>query len=325
MKLEISKSVSVVIPTFEGKELLEMYLPSLFRTLQTSARVSSYEVIVVDDASSDDTELFLQKKYPEVVFIKNDENSGFSKTSNRGLQRATCDLVLFLNNDMVLNDDFFDKTIPFFNQDDTFGVFSEIRDSEGIKKLEGQKLPVITRCKIHYADNVEASQCDISTTKSNPYSFYICGGNMLVSRKKMIELQGFNEIYSPFYFEDFDVSLRAWRNGWFCYYTAETFSKHCHSTTIKKKFSADYVQTIFIRNRLIFNCLQLSFCAALGMHTRVLLKIILYSIVPIKSQQTYKRAAISYLKMHRSIMRNKKLFYTNLNSIDSFLSCFENK
>ena len=154
------KSVSVVIPTFEGKELLENYLPSLIHTLQTSASVSSYEVIVVDDASTDDTELFLQKNYPEIVFIKNDENSGFSKTSNRGLRRATCDLVLFLNNDMVLNDDFFDKTIPFFNQENTFGVFSEIRDSEGIKKLEGRKLPNIKRCKIHYADGVEMPQCD---------------------------------------------------------------------------------------------------------------------------------------------------------------------
>ena len=148
---------------------------------------------------------------------------------------------------------------------------------------------------------------------------------MLVSRKKMIELQGFNEIYSPFYFEDFDVSLRAWRKGLVCYYTEETFCKHCHSLTIKKKFTPDYVQIIFIRNKLIFNYLHLSSCVAFAMHIRVLLKIMLYSIVPIKSQQTYRRAAISYLKMHRSIMRNKKLFYTNLNSIDSFLSCFENK
>lgn len=317
------KSVSVVIPTFEGKELLENYLPSLIHTLQTSASVSSYEVIVVDDASTDDTELFLQKNYSEIVFIKNDENSGFSKTSNRGLRRATCDLVLFLNNDMVLNDDFFDKTIPFFNQENTFGVFSEIRDSEGVKKLEGRKLPVITRCKIHYADNVEASQCDISTTKSNPYSFYICGGNMLVSRKKMIELQGFNEIYSPFYFEDFDVSLRAWRKGWICYYTEETFCKHCHSLTIKKKFTPDYVRTIFIRNKLIFNYLQLSSRAAFAMHIRVLLKIMLYSIVPIKSQQTYRRAAIAYMKLHHCICENKKSLYANLNSLESFLYRFD--
>lgn len=273
-----------------------------------------YETIVVDDASTDGTDVFLTENYPEVIYLKNTENMGFSKTSNRGLHQAKHELVLFLNNDMVLNDDFFEKTIPYFDQEDTFGVFSEIRDSLGEKKLEGQKAPKCKKHRIHYEDNRETK---------GPFTFYLCGGNALVSREKMLKLQGFNEIFSPFYFEDFDVSLRAWRKGWKCYYTEDTFCKHCHSQTINSNFSKEYVQSIFLRNRFIFNDLHKSSSECLRLRAQAFLKIILYTIIPTKSHRVVKQAAIAYVKMLKQVRENKKALYSGLLPLQSVIQRFE--
>lgn len=308
------KNISVVIPSFNGKELLEQYLPSLLETLRNSRQVPQYETIVVDDASTDGTDVFLTENYPEVIYLKNTENMGFSKTSNRGLHQAKHELVLFLNNDMVLNDDFFEKTIPYFDQEDTFGVFSEIRDSLGEKKLEGQKAPKCKKHRIHYEDNRETK---------GPFTFYLCGGNALVSREKMLKLQGFNEIFSPFYFEDFDVSLRAWRKGWKCYYTEDTFCKHCHSQTINSNFSKEYVQGIFLRNRFIFNDLHKSSNECLRLRVQAFLKIILYTIIPTKSHRVVKQAAIAYVKMLKQVRENKKALYSGLLPLQSVIQRFE--
>ncbi len=284
------------------------------KTLKECELILQYETIVVDDASTDGTDAFLAENYPEVIYLKNTENMGFSKTSNRGLHQAKHELVLFLNNDMVLNDDFFEKTIPYFDQKDTFGVFSEIRDSLGEKKLEGQKTPKCKKHRIHYEDNKETK---------GPFTFYLCGGNALVSREKMVELQGFNEIFSPFYFEDFDVSLRAWRKGWKCYYTEETFCKHCHSQTINNKFSKEYVQSIFLRNRFIFNDLHKSSSECLRLRSQAFLKIILYTIIPTKSHRVVKQAAIAYVKMLKQVRENKKALYSGLLPLQSVIQHFE--
>ena len=314
MSMGTKRNVSVVIPSFNGKALLEKYLPCLLETLKNSQQVAQYETIIVDDASTDGTDVFLTENYPEVIYLKNTKNMGFSKTSNRGLHQAKHELVLFLNNDMVLNDDFFEKTIPYFDQEDTFGVFSEIRDSLGEKKLEGQKTPKCKKHKIHYKDNRETK---------GPFTFYLCGGNALVSREKMLKLQGFNEIFSPFYFEDFDVSLRAWRKGWKSYYTEDTFCKHCHSQTINSNFSKEYVQGIFLRNRFIFNDLHKSSSECLRLRAQAFLKIILYTIRPTKNHRVVKQAAIAYVKMLKQVRENKEALYSGLLPLQSVIQRFK--
>lgn len=312
--IEKKRSVSVIIPSFDGKTLLEKYLPSLMETLKNSQLISQYEIIVVDDASTDGTETFLAENYPKVICLKNEKNMGFSKTSNRGLWQAQYELVLFLNNDMVLNHDFFEKTIPYFDQKNTFGVFSEIRDSLGEKKLEGQKMPKYKRHKIHYEDN--------RNTKGK-LSFYLCGGNALVNRRRMLELKGFNEIFSPFYFEDFDVSLRAWRKGWKCYYTEETFCKHCHSQTINNKFTKEYVQSIFLRNRFIFNDIHTTSGECFRLRAQAFLQVALYTLIPTKSHRTVKQAALAYIKMLKYVRENKEALYTGLLPLQSVIQRFQ--
>jgi GT2 family glycosyltransferase len=90
------------------------------------------------------------------------------------------------------------------------------------------------------------------------FTFYICGGNAIVDREKMLGLQGFLDIYHPFYMEDVDLSLRAWLSGWKLYFNPEAKCYHKHSATINKYYSKDFVNLISKRNRLILSYLYLT-------------------------------------------------------------------
>ena len=93
-------SVSVVIPNFNGRQLLERYLPAVEIALRHPS-VSASEIIVSDDCSTDDSVAFLHKNYPNVIVIESARNEGFAPASNRGIARATMDYVLMLP-DMLL-------------------------------------------------------------------------------------------------------------------------------------------------------------------------------------------------------------------------------
>ncbi len=290
-------NISVVIPTFNGETLLSMYLPPLIETLKNSPSINEYEIIVVDDASEDNTVGFLTKEYPFVIILKNEKNSGFSKTINKGIFAAKCNLVLLLNNDMVVASDFFEKTIPFFEKEDTFGIFSQIRDTNGEKVIEGNKLPIFKHGKLHYQDDLNSA---------SGYSLYLCGGNTLIDREKIREIEGFNELFSPFYFEDFDLSIVAWKKGWKCYYTDQTFCKHCHSITIKKHFTQEYVQHIFLRNKLLFNYLHSGKIDSLRLFMGIFCKMILSILFPSKSKRTFRKSAQAFFCIYPQAHEKKR-------------------
>lgn len=94
--------LSIIIPSFNTKTLLDRCL----RSTQESLRDSSlnYEIIVVDNASTDGTIELLKTKYPRVIKIFNKTNVGYGKGNNQGIQKATGKYILLLNSDIqVLN------------------------------------------------------------------------------------------------------------------------------------------------------------------------------------------------------------------------------
>ena len=236
------KSVSIVIPNFNGKRLLERYLPFVEQACQHATMLTAWEIIIVDDASTDDSVTFIKTHYPHIRLIRNEQNSGFSITANHGIQAATMQLVLMLNNDIQLPARFFDKTIPYFDREDTFGVYSTLKDTTGTIVLEGRKLPLVHHDKLSYTDDKSSAE---------GVSLYLCGGNALIDRQKLLALHGYDEIYSPFYCEDMDLSLRAWHHGWTSWYTNSTVCIHQHSATINNQYTPQTVKRIFVRNRLI--------------------------------------------------------------------------
>ena len=71
-------------------------------------------------------------------------------------------------------------------------------------------------------------------------------------RRKLLELGGFEPLMSPFYWEDVELSYRAWKRGWCILYEPESIVYHDASTTIKKSFKKIKITRIDIRNRFLF-------------------------------------------------------------------------
>ncbi|OGH18869.1 MAG: hypothetical protein A3F31_04815 [Candidatus Levybacteria bacterium RIFCSPHIGHO2_12_FULL_38_12] len=97
-------TLSIIIVTFNTKDLTIQCLDSLFKYYKKEIEDNKFEVIVVDNNSSDATVGFFKKIYKKILVIENSENVGFGKGNNIGSKKANGEFLLFLNSDAVIND-----------------------------------------------------------------------------------------------------------------------------------------------------------------------------------------------------------------------------
>lgn len=92
------KNTAIVILNWNGKELLEQFLP---KVIQYSGDA---RIIVADNASTDDSISFLQKNFPEIEIIENESNGGFAKGYNDALKKIDAEFFVLLNSDVEVSD-----------------------------------------------------------------------------------------------------------------------------------------------------------------------------------------------------------------------------
>lgn len=248
-----ANGISVVIPNYNGTSLLKVTLPTVLDALEFSQL--PYEIIVSDDCSTDDSVDYLQNNFPYIKLIKNKQNKGFSPTINQGIFAAVYDIILLLNSDVKLTTRYFESLLVYFNDPETFGVMGRIvgwndeiiQDAAKYPKFEGAKIK--TSGNYYYAD---------AKSTDRLFSMYLSGANALVSREKIVALGGFDELYAPFYVEDFDLSLRAWRLGWKCFYEHNAICRHQVSVSIKAKSKKNFINYIYYRNKMYLHAMHLS-------------------------------------------------------------------
>jgi GT2 family glycosyltransferase len=247
----MKKSLSVIIPNYNGKHLLESYLPSVLEALNNTG--VSFELIIVDDASKDDSISFIKSTYPQVTLLVNSGNRGFSYTCNQGIAIARYDLTLLLNSDVRLSPDYFEKQWTYFQRDDTFGVMGRIMSADGTKIEDAARILFYKGCRV----KANRFYYSTDTDDQDVYTAYLSGANALIDTKKLKMLQGFDEIYSPFSSEDSDLSLRAWLAGWKCYYEHQSICYHQVSGSTRTQIKSAFIKTIYYRNRFIFHAIHL--------------------------------------------------------------------
>ena len=247
----MKRSISIVIPNYNGRHLLEQNLPSVIAALENSG--TEYEIILVDDYSVDDSIQFTRQNFPQIQIISSPSNGGFSVACNKGITVSKNELTFLLNTDIQLLPDYFESQFKYFDDPATFGVMGKvigfkdgsIHDTARYISRSGFKLKANNF--FHLQD--ENFWCPTA---------YLSGANALVDTQKLKALGGFDEIFSPFYYEDFDLGLRAWRVGWKCYYQPQSQCLHDHSSTTKNIRTRKWVKAIFFRNRLIVHAIHLN-------------------------------------------------------------------
>ncbi|MEO7263884.1 MAG: glycosyltransferase [Ferruginibacter sp.] len=245
--------ISVIIPNYNGLQLLPQIIPPLLHVLVNAG--VEYEIIVSDDCSTDESVKYLKANFPEIIILENKVNSGFSPTINKGIFLAKLPLLMLLNSDVKLEPGYFNPLFHYFENKDCFGVMGRIIGWNDDVIQDAAKYPGFHGAKIKTTGNyfpLEIKNDDMLL------SMYLSGANALVSREKILELKGFDELFAPFYIEDYELSLRAWRLGWTCYYEHTAICRHKLSSSIKSKSRKAAVQTIYYRNKMILHAIHLS-------------------------------------------------------------------
>jgi GT2 family glycosyltransferase len=245
------KSISVVIPNYNGRHLLEQNLPSVYEALKNAK--TDFEIIITDDCSTDSSVAFIKQHYPLVRLVVNDKNQGFSVSCNKGIALAGKELTLLLNTDIELNKDFFKSQFKYFDLPDTFGVMSKIIGAQNNEVQDTARFFKHSGFKIKANNFFHVKDEHFLTPTA-----YLSGANALIDTKKLKDIGGFDEIFSPFYCEDFELGIRAWRLGWTCYYDPKSYCIHDHSSTTKNYRTRNWVKAIFFRNRLLVHAIHLS-------------------------------------------------------------------
>lgn len=216
------KSVSIIIPNFNGKNLLEKNLPSVIKAIENHNL--NDEIIIVDNGSSDGSVEFLKKNYPYVKIIELKENLGFGKACNIGVMESKNDIVILLNNDVYVSENFIAPLLKHFEDKNVFAVSSLSFGNDNKRKIKPDRAIEIEYC---------------------------CAGYTAYDKEKFLYLGGFDPIYSPFYCEDRDLGYRAKRHKWKNLIEPESIVYHEGERT-SKKMNKKFVEYIKFRNRVIF-------------------------------------------------------------------------
>ncbi len=238
-------AASVVIPNWNGQDLLDRYLPSVIAALDGNGR---NEIIVVDNGSTDGSVELLRRKYPQVRVLALGANLGFGGACNAGVRAAKNEVVVLLNNDMRVERDFLGPLLSAFTDERVFAVSCQIYFSDPQKRREETGLTqgwwAGGRLRVRH-------RIDDKVDRLFP-CFYGGGGSCAFDRSKFLELGGFDPLLAPFYLEDTDLGYMAWKRGWKVMYQPASRVHHEHRGTIGKRYTPSEIQAVLHKNFILF-------------------------------------------------------------------------
>jgi len=243
------RSVTILIVNWDGKHLLQECLPSVIEAITCDG--GNHEILVVDNGSTDGSVEFIRKNFAQVRVVELDRNYGFTGGNNRGVDEARTDIVVFLNNDMIVDHGFLRPLLNGFSDPAVFAVTSQIFFADSTRRREETGK---TRARFErgflYLWHDEIRPEDVNR-ESLPV-FWAGGGSCAIDRSKFLAIGGLDALYRPFYVEDTDLSYQAWKRGWKCLLAPASRVLHKHRSTSKAKFGNRFVDNTIRKNQFLF-------------------------------------------------------------------------
>lgn len=238
-----SPLVSVIVPSVDGRDLLADCLAGLRAQVFSRDR---FEVIVVDNGSTDGTSAWLAAEYPEVVAVLLGENLGFAEGSNRGAEAARGELLVFLNNDAVPEPRFLEELVRSATGPERPDcVAARILDRDGdAVEFGGASVNVFGLGSQH-----SSWQRRFSEAKDGEALPFACGGAMLVRAEVFRRVGGFDRDYFAYY-EDVDLGWRLWLSGHRVVYSPAAEVRHRRHAT-GERFPDSWRHFHWYRNALL--------------------------------------------------------------------------
>ena len=234
--------ITLIITNWNGSSLLRECLPSVLEAVKFD-RHHSYEIMVIDDCSTDNSLKILSDEFPEVRPEKTPQNLGFQEANNYAVNLADSKIVMPMNNDIKLDQKALHYLIQHFENKDTFAVSGKIFAFDKTTFLYGNRGGYFQKGHFHL---YEKPQDDDSQT------LFACGGAFMVNRQKYLDLGGFDAMYHPLYYEEIDLSYRALKRGWKIYYEPKSIAYHKVQATITRQEKQHQISLISARNNYLF-------------------------------------------------------------------------
>lgn len=278
--------VTIVIPNFNGAALLQKNIPSVLKAMH--AYSGETLLIVVDDGSQDNSLQVLQDQFPQVNVVIHAQNKGFAEAIHSGVNAAETELLFLLNSDVEVEEQLLAPLVRYFDDANTFSVNPLIYDEQGVVKRHSWNLRQFKGGTLKLVNWRLDEALKLRAAGEKLPSAYAHGGSFMVRKSMFNALQGFHPIFKPFYSEDYDLGLRAWRRGWVSYFEPSAHIVHQSVGSIRSNVKMNHIKTIRRRNRYILEWMHLSasqlwFCAIPASLIQLLGELLLLDKVNLKA------------------------------------------
>ncbi len=313
-------SISIIIVNFNTEDLLRDCLMSIYE--KTSG--ISYEIFVVDNASSDGSCAMVQSEFPKVNLIRNSENKGFAAANNQAIPLAKGEYIVLLNSDTVLLNNAFKIMYDFMEGHNGVGICGpqllnkdhsiqkSIAEFPSIKKIIGSYITSVNSIKPFYGFNQFEPRFYDYTKQKKIVGGALTGACLMIRRSLFKEFGFLDEQYF-FYLEEADWSLSVIKKGWEIWIVPEAKVVHYLMASVKQNRDTELemkVKTRQVKSLIYFYRKHYGQCNA------ALLKIVLLSFF---SANVFRRV-IEYYFIGRG-KRQEMLFKMKL-SCKMLLSLF---
>jgi len=221
--------ISIVIPNFNGKQFLKECLNSIKKQ-----NLSLYDVIIIDNASTDESVEYIKDNYAEFTLIQNRENLGFATAVNQGIAASNAEYVFLLNNDTELEVECVSNLLNCINKDETiFAVSSKMIQNQDRNLIDdaGDEYTILG-----FTQKVGNNR-STELYKSKREIFSACAG-AAIYRRNIFEIIGYFDENFFAYMDDVDISYRARIYGFKCVYCPDALVYHHVSATSGSKYNA---------------------------------------------------------------------------------------
>lgn len=198
----INTKISIIILNWNGKKMTEECLNSLIPQIN-----NNFEIIVIDNGSTDGSSKYLKKKFPKIKIIESSINRGYAGGSNLGVRNAKGNYILILNNDIILDKKFLQEIWKHKDDADILGVKNYYYDKKNILWSIGSRVNKFTMKASLVGNKIEdKGQLDDFKVEQ------IVGSGMLINKKVINKINFLDENYFCYY-EETEWQTRAKNSG----------------------------------------------------------------------------------------------------------------
>ena len=232
--------ISVIIVNWNTRELLQKCLHSI---ITYTTCTTNYEIIVVDNGSTDGSPDLVAQHFPGVNLIRNQDNLGFAKANNQATQVCSGRYILLLNSDTELKSDALTAMISFMDTHPSAGLCgAKLLNTDGTRQYSCDLFPrkplSMVRDKIR--DTLKPHHQNSWQNRMATWDFdsdfvvdYLIGAVLLIRRDALQQIGGLDERFSM-YAEDIDLCYRAFLKGWQTYYVGTISIYHYNRGSSEK-------------------------------------------------------------------------------------------